>query len=260
VKERPLPLGQFSTQYARNGPLLAEAVEFTRLVGLGLDKPQRQRLLVGDNRLGRSTYKSRRNIFEALEARFCDHRRAANLGILTQSALPFRAFSMGAFLELAKRDALIRAFLDFLIHGDGMPQSRIEAGRFLQELEARSNTIQKWAPTLRRRAVSALNALPEKFEIFSMQSADHPVTSIAFPVELAAVVVQERLEDDLSPISAPDFAAFRLSRQTIIELLWSCARREWFKVDVIGDIVHVERRFSSIDDMLIPNRAEAVSS
>jgi hypothetical protein len=59
----------FSTQYARNGPLISESREFVQLLAKGLSRKERRELLVLQNRLARRTYKSRRNIFEQLEAR-----------------------------------------------------------------------------------------------------------------------------------------------------------------------------------------------
>lgn len=237
-----------STQYARNGPLLPESLEFTRLISKCVTRAERKRILVSENRLGRHTYKSRRNIFEALEARFADHRRAANLGFLSMTTGLSRSFAMGCFLELAKHDALVGSFVRYSIEAMGSG-SATDAASFLGQLDVGSGSVNAWSPTLRRRAIASLNAISHKFQV---TDGLPPAVrgELRFPVELAAIIFQERLEDNLSAVGAPEFALLNLSRNAVVALLWSCARREWFRVDIIGDVVNVERRFENAASLL----------
>lgn len=249
MADRSRPLARISTQYARNGPLLSESREYVRLVARGLQKEERRRVLVLENGLGRQTYKARRNIFEALEARFADQRRAADLGLLSLSSAPSKAFSVGALIELARHDLLIQKFVSFLVRHIGLPIGMIDARRFLDELDTEDGSAGRWSPSLRRRAESSLNAIPSHFELWS-ETIDGSVPAVHIPIELAALIVQERLEAGSGPINAVEFDMLGLRAAEVIELLWACARRNWFSVDVVGNVVRVEQKFKDLSSLL----------
>lgn len=249
MAKRRRPLAAISTQYARNGPLVDESREYTRLVARGLGRAERRQFLVIENGLRRATYKARRNIFEALEARFADERRAADLGLLVELPAGRRAFDVGALLELARHDTLIGEFLRFLVARIGQSWSLIDSKYFLDELNRRSGVVRRWAPSLQKRAVSSLNSLPDAFDIWERR-AGPTVTPIEMPPELSAIIIQERLTDTLPPLHAPEFAMLGLRRDAVVQLLWTCARRRWFTVDVVGDVVNVDPEFDSTASML----------
>jgi hypothetical protein len=256
VAERRRPLAAISTQYARNGPLVDESREYTGLVARGLGRGARRQLLVNENGLRRATYKARRNIFEALEARFADERRAADLGLLVELPAGRRAFDVGALLEVARHDSLIGEFLGFMVARIGQSWSLIDANYFLDDLNRRTGVVRRWAPSLQKRAVSSLNSLPDAFEIWERR-AGPTVTPIEMPSELAAIVIQERLADALPPLHAPEFAMLGLQRDAVVQLLWTCARRRWFTVDVVGDVVKIDPEFDSAASLLRARLTEA---
>jgi len=251
------PLATISTQYARNGPLLEEAREYVRLVARGLNRAERRETLVIENGLHRHTYKARRNIFEALEARFSDARRARNLGVLTLEAAPSRAFSLGALVELARHDALMNKFLEFLVRHIGSPWRSIDARYFLEELERQTGAVRGWAPTLQRRAVSALNSVPRVFELWGARVGPD-IPEVELPVELFATIVHERISDTKSAWNAPEFRMLGLKHRAVVDLSWACARRKWFTVDVVGDIVTLEPSFGDLATMLAAAEGEGV--
>jgi hypothetical protein len=209
-----------------------------------------------ENGLRRATYKARRNIFEALEARFADERRAADLGLLVELPAARRAFDVGILLELARHDKLIGEFLRFLVARIGQSWSLIDANYFLDDLNRRSGVVRRWAPSLQKRAVSSLNSLSDAFDIWERR-AGPLVTPIEMPPELAAIIVQERLIDALPPLHAPEFAMLGLQRDAVVQLLWTCARRRWFTVDVVGDVANVDPKFDSTASMLRHGLMEA---
>ena len=256
MAQRRRPLATISTQYARNGPLVDESREYTRLVARGLRRAERRQFLVIENGLRRATHKARRNIFEALEARFADERRAADLGLLVELPAGRRAFDVGALLELARHDKLIGEFLRFLIARIGQSWSLIDANYFLDDLNRRSGVVRRWAPSLQKRALSSLNSLPDAFDIWERRVGP-TVTPIEMPPELAAIIVQERLIDALPPLHAPEFAMLGLQRDAVVRLLWTCARRRWFTVDVVGDVANIDPEFDSTASMLRAGLTEA---
>ena len=241
-----------STQYARNGPLLEESQQFTRLVSAGVARDARREVLLVENALGRPTHKTRRSIFEALEQRFADERRARHLGILSTVPGQARNFGMGVLLEIARHDELVGEFLAFIGARVGQPWSLIDAQRFLEELDGRDAAVRSWAPSIQKRAVSSLNSISSHFQLWRSRVGAR-VAPIELPNELVAIIAFERLLDGEPVIYAPEFAMLGVRREAIVEALWSCARRGWYAVDTIGDVVHVEPKVDSIRAMFDPS-------
>lgn len=248
MKQRRSALGEITTQYARNGPLLEESRQFTRLAAAHVPRLERRRLLVDQNELGRVTYKARRNIFEALDARFADDNRAANLGLLAGLATGGRSHDIGVLLEIARHDMLIGRFLQFLTEHFGESTALVDARYFLDSLDRELGVVRGWAPSLQSRAIAALNRIPDVFRLWSNEPGSR-VAVIDPPIELMGLIVQERLQEMLPPLGAREFAMLGIDRPRALDLLWACARRNWFKVDVAGDVVRLEPQFSSVAAM-----------
>jgi hypothetical protein len=238
---------RYSTQYARNGPLLDDSRRFVSLVVDARSRIERHRLLVIENGLGRRSYKTRRNLFEALEARFADAERTAELGRFVRSNIGIRAFHLAFLAEIAKHDSLISAYLHFLIERIGYPIEVATPDRFLAELE-RQETL-PWSPSVRRRTVASLGMLPLHFELWSAQACG-VVPAVVPPIELVAFYVQSALQRSASVARVFELESLGFSRESMVEALWSCARRGWFEVSAMAGIVHVERRFATLDALL----------
>lgn len=246
-----------STQYARNGPLIDESQMYTRLVAAGVDREERRKILLVENGLGRPTHKTRRSIFEALEQRFADDRRASNLGVLSAVPGQARSFAVGVLMEIARHDQLVGAFLAFLAERTEQSWMQIDARLFLEKLYQRDDVVPSWAPSIQKRAVSSLNSIPRHFQLWRARVGSR-VTPISLPAELVGMIVFERLSDGAPVEHAPDFATFGMRKQDIVEALWSCSRRGWFAVDVIGDVISVESKVNSVSEMFTSSQGAGI--
>jgi hypothetical protein len=180
--------------------------------------------------------------------RFSDERRAANLGMLSMNPSGLRAFNVGAFLEIALHDQLICEFASFLVACIGQPWALLDASYFLDDLDRRLSVVRTWAPSLQKRAISALNSMPGMFGLWA-ERVGARVPPIQIPTELTGLIVHERLASSALPLQAREFEILGLGRQEVLESLWACARRGWFSVDVAGDVVLIESTFPSIAAM-----------
>ncbi len=242
------------TQYARNGPLIQESRDFVRLVAAGYSRPERRRRLVVDNALGRRSFKSRRNLFEALEMRFSEQSHARDLGVLSYSSANPRALSVGFLTELAGHDELVASYLQFVYSRIGEERRFIDARFFIAELATSSTAAATWAPSLQRRAVASLNSLPAQFGLWE-SPAPEIVQRPHLPLETLGLLFLWQLERNESVLSVPFLKIIAMPKGDILESLWACARRGWFEIEASGDIVRARAESGDVGVLLGVDRA-----
>ncbi len=235
-----------STQYARNGPLIPESREFVRMVAAGLSRPERRQRLVVENGLARPTFKSRRNLFEALEGRFSLEQRARDLGQLSFSNASPRALMIGFLSELAETDELVKRYLHFVHAKIGEEHCYADARLFIAELAETSTVVQAWAPSLQRRAVSSLNSLPFHYGLWE-NTRLKLIPRPQLPLEVCGLIFSWQLDQEQSVLRAPFFETLAMRRDDILELLWACARRGWFEVEAQGDVLRVQHEARCVE-------------
>jgi hypothetical protein len=221
--------------------LIAESREFVKLVARGMSRTERHDVLVLQNGLGRRTYKSRRNIFEQLEARFLNESHARDLGVLAETAATSRTLAIGMLNELVATDDLVRTYVGFVFEHVGQERCSIDASRFIGRLSAESSEVASWAPSLHRRAASSLNSLLRHFMLneFGERAI---VTKPKLPLEVVAFLIWWQLEREASVVDAPLLRLLSFSSNEIVNLVWDCARRGWFEVVVGASAVPEVRR------------------
>lgn len=243
-----------TTQYARNGALAAESRIFVRLVALGRSRTERRECLVVENQLGRRTIKTRRSIFEALESRFSDVSRARDLGELVDTAISSRALRLGFLSELAATDELVSRYLCFLSSHIGDQIDYADAGLFISTLVEQKLGVEAWAPSLLRRAVSSLNGIPYTFGVW-LERRPERVPEVVLPIEVMAIHFWWQCRDGKHVLRAPFFRLVGMSEERAMRQLWDCARRGWFEVEALADVLNVRPVIAELAEMFGPGRS-----